>query len=605
MDYESILFGLQPLLNAEELEDLPVQDVYLNSYLTVLDQLAVSLRTPSNRTIVGSSGLLTNLVRVLNCILDTWFHKHDDNKAWPRLASELIRCVANSLVDDDNNRQFYMSNEPLEKRREFLDYYVDQIFKLTDTEDDQLVATLQMRTVVLVKNLCLDNSMYFRRFGQFIRSPLLGLLADTQHTYLHDSDLAILGSELLTDFIENYVEGLSIQDLLFFAQFIQRVSKTIVNQEGQEVEDTNDEEDDPSVEIINYLTQSLEIITKNYDDSKVFYTESHIVSQIQNNLLDSLDHLSPKTFCNKLIVMRRITTAIGYISANTANSNKQERDMCFHIVQNSTNGYTYAAALIILSNSISGREDVNEILQKVSLDQFLTLGPLMIDPIQFQGYLDIAKKLMTLDSAMFLSRDSLLKLSAILKTCHDQSKYFNELSPLIDNLLKKLVTVLPSSSLQKVLQEGPLLEVLTDRDSLLSCLTLDKLLVATTKSLSPVLSKLWTAAFKFQDSAGTAAMENQLNVSVFYLFQLAKTCGIYLRDHPDIKENYVLSNHLVDLRSLLEAIHTLKGKKDRASESAFNNGKFVASMVYKTLENADSLNERQNDLKPLVKSFFD
>lgn len=76
-------------------------------------------------------------------------------------------------------------------------------------------------------------------------------------------------------------------------------------------------------------------------------------------------------------------------------------------------------------------------------------------------------------------------------------------------------------------------------------------------------------------------------------------------DHPDINENYVLSNHLVDLRSLLEAIHTLKGKKDRASESAFNNGKFVASMVYKTLENADSLNERQNDLKPLVKFFFD
>lgn len=602
MDYESILFGLQPLLNAENLEELPVQEIYLSSYLAVLDQLAVSLRSPSNRTVVGSSGLLGNLLRVLSGVLDVWFHKGDEQTAWPKLASELIRCVANSLVDDDDNRRIVLGSAPLEKRREFLDYYVAKLLTLNEGADDELIPTLQMRTIVLVKNLCLDNPAYTERLARFLRGPLLTLQRNAQHTYLHDSELAVLGSELLADFIDRYSDGLSISDSLFFAQFIQRMSKTVM---GQEAGDTDNEEDDPSVEIIDHLSQSLEIITKNYDEAKDFYTEPRVTFQIQNELLNALDHLASKSFSNKLIVMRRITTIIGYISSNIGNSNKQERDMCFYIVQNSQNSYTIAASLIILSNSISGRADVNEIIERVSLDQFIALGSHLVDPVQFQGYLDIIKKLMTLDSAILLQQDSLSKLCVIIKICHDQSKYFKELSPLIYNLLKKMLTVLPSSSLQKLLQEkDPLLEVLTDRDSLLSCLALDKLLVARTENPREIIKKLWTSAFKFHDGAGTAALDGTTNVTVFYLFQLAKTCGIYLKDHQETEDSILLNDHANDVQSLLEAIKSLKGNSDKASESAFNNGKFVASMVYKILENSPPVTEAQRSLRQLARSYF-
>lgn len=608
MDYESILFGLQPLLNSEKIDELPIQDVYLNSYLTVLDQLAVSLRSPSNRTVVGSSELLQNLVRVLCDILDVWFHKHDENVGWLKLASELIRCVANSLVDDDSNRQILLGNADLEKRNVLLDYYVPQILKLADVEvEDGLLETLQMRTIVLVKNLCLENQERTKRFARSIRHSLLALLASTQHIYLQNSDLTVVGSELQADFIESYSDGLSVQDLLFFAQFIFRVSKTVVHQNQQDVEDSETEDDDPSSDIIYYLTQSLDIITRQYDESKQFYSEKHLTSQIQKCLLDSLNNLAQKAFVNKLIIMRRIITAVGYISANRSNTNILERPICFEIVRSSENGYRLAASLIILSNSISERSDVAEILEKVPLDIFIASGTRLMDPIQFQGYLDIIKKLLTPDNAIFLPLDSLSTLCKILKTCHDQTKFFKDLSPLLDNLLKKLLTVLPSSSVQELLQDGkPLLDVVTDRDSLISCLALDKLIITRTEASVSELHKLWDTAFKFRDSTipQSTAVEEQSSVSELYLFQLAKACGLYLRKHPDIDNNLLLNHYLSDVQTLLEAVQFFKNKSDRASQSVYDNGKYVACMAYKSLEDESSLTEGQRSLRELARSFF-
>ena len=94
MDYEEILFGLQPILNASSIKDVPMNDVYLGSYLAVMDQLAVSLREPSNRDIVGKTGLLLNLVRVLEQALDICFHDtsiwNNDKIAFYELSSEVI-----------------------------------------------------------------------------------------------------------------------------------------------------------------------------------------------------------------------------------------------------------------------------------------------------------------------------------------------------------------------------------------------------------------------------------------------------------------------------------------------------------------------------------
>lgn len=602
MDYESILFGLQPLLNTSRIEELPVQDVYLESYLTVLDQLAVSLRSDANRTIVGSNGLLKELVRVLIDVLDLWFHKRSDDVAWLKLASELIRCIVNSLVNDENNRLIFLGDETLKQRNELMDYWIGTLLKMDDCCDDQLVSTLQTRTVVLTRNLCLENEAFTKRFAPYVRGPLLGLLARTQHSYLHDSDLAVLGSQLLSDFIEVYSDGLSARELLVLAQFIERVSKTIDNQERCNVENADDEEEDPSSEIAYNLTQCAEVITKRYDEKKDFYTEPQLTSEIQNDLLNALDNFSPKEFPNKLIVMRRITTVIGYISANPSNLNKKERDMCYYILSNSNNSYTLAASLIILSNSIQDRSDVEEITKRINLEQIIKTGSHLTDPVQFQGYLDILKKLFTLDTAMTLPQQSWQTLSSVLKTCHDQSTYFRDISPLIDNLLKKLLTVIPSSSLQKLLeQDSPLPQVLSDRDSVLSCLALDKLLIARNTTPHHILELLWKAAFKFQDVSATSTQDTS-TVSVFYLFQLAKTCGICLKGASDSERQALLTNHAADLLSLLRAAAPLQEATDRASESVSNNVKFVAIMVYKLLGEQDTLTENQTSLKELAAS---
>ncbi|QLQ81425.1 hypothetical protein HG537_0F01860 [Torulaspora globosa] len=602
MDYESILFGLQPLLNASRIEELPVQDLYLQSYLTVLDQLALSLRSDTNRTIVGSNGLLRELVRVLIDVLDVWFHKGSDNVAWLKLASELIRCIANSLINDDTNRLIFLGDETSKQRNEFMDYWVGRLLKMDDCSDDQLISTLQTRTVVLARNLCLENDTFTKRFAPYIRAPLLSLLARTQHSYLHDSDLAVLGSELLSDFIEVYSDGLSARDLLVLAQFIERVSKTIDNQEKCHVESADDEEEDPSTEIAYNLTQCAEVVTKGYDEKKDFYTETQLTSEIQNDLLNALDNFTSKEFPNKLIVMRRITTTIGYISANPSNFNKKERDMCYYILLNSTNSYTLAATLIILSNSIHQRPDVDEIIERINLDQIIKVGTRLTDPVQFQGYLDILRKLLTLDTAITLPQQSLETLSSVLKRCHDQCNYFSDISPLIDNLLKKFLTVIPSSALQKLLTQDSFVQVLLDRDSVLSCLALDKLLIAKSPTPDHITGSLWRVAFKFLDPSATKTQDGNTTVSVFHLFQLAKTCGICLKGASDKERMALLVNHTDDLLSLLRVAAPLQETTGRASESVSNNVKFVAVMIHKLLGEQETLTESQTSLKELATS---
>lgn len=99
MEYEEILFGLQPLINAPDASSISIEDVFLQSYLTVLDQLAVHLRAPSNRNLIRETGLLTQILRVLYSLLDHAFHQSHSTQQYLQLSSEFIRCVANALID--------------------------------------------------------------------------------------------------------------------------------------------------------------------------------------------------------------------------------------------------------------------------------------------------------------------------------------------------------------------------------------------------------------------------------------------------------------------------------------------------------------------------
>ncbi|CCC68208.1 hypothetical protein NCAS_0B01240 [Naumovozyma castellii] len=609
MDYEEILFGLQPLINASTVKEIPLQEVYVESYLTVLDQLAVHLRSPMNRDVVGSTGLLSNLLRVLESMLDICFHDSTfaGTNSLFKLSSELIRCIANCLVDNDSNREIFVGKgSDLQSRNKILDYFVGRILKMEDSFDDQFLSDLQLRTIIMVKNLCLDNVEYAKRFAPHIRGPLLDMLQRNQNVYLEDSMAVLSASDLLSEFVQVYYSGISLSDLTFLAQFIARVSKTVVSLEidkdsNEADNDDSELEDDPNSDILFNLTQSFETIVE--EDSKLNFSEDTL--SLQGKLFESLEILAPKNLANKLIIMRRLVSSIGHISANETNTNQEEQQLCQNVIQSSKNGYTIAAALILLSNSIHSRKDADSILQRIELRQFLLTAKYFQDPIQYQGFFHILKKLLSISNAMFLTDEDLKNICEALNHAHNQTKFFQNLSPLIEGFLTKLIAVLPSSVVFKLVcneEENLFLPVILEADSIIACLTLGKLLLAKQGCPDSIQERLWNKVFKFQDSTAGDG------VSMHYLFELTKTLGIFFKNWGEtrgIGSNVILGTYVSDMTLLVETVVGIKGKGDRASESVLNNGRFVAGMILKLLGKEEALTPEETKLQLVCKQLFE
>lgn len=624
MNYEDILFGLQPILNAESVTDIPMNDIYLKSYITVLDQLAVSLRAPDNRKIVGQTGLLSNLLRVLNDFLDKIFSSDTFNVPWLSMTSELIRCIANALVDNDRNRDILISNKGANKIP-LIEYYIGRILKLIELPEEQVLKELQMRSIVLVKNLIVDNEKYIKRFAPSITGPLIILLQNNQNVYLEDPDTVVLATELLWEVIELIPEGITISDITFFCQLIERISHTVVSLDTkmpdnltipvnkiEEVEssvlDEDDDEkssldgvEDPNVDLLFNLSQTVERLVSN--EQLKIKDEQQFITKMQTSLFQSLETLSDKEFQSKLIIMRRLTSSIGHISANKSNHNKNEIPLCVKYINESTNGYTLAAAVIVLSNSIGSREEADMITEHVSIEEILNVSSNFGDPMQFQGVLDILRKLLSIKNAMFLTIETLQKLFTVLKISTDQAKYFNNLAPLVEKLVSKLVSVLPSSSLFTLINDkssGMALDVILNQSSVVPCLVLDKLMVAKKQTDDDIYGKLWNLVFKFQDSSLTQ------NFSASNLYQLTKTIGIQLRNCNVKGEqgSLLLVKYADKLQAVMNSIKSLETNTDTGSKAILNNGKFIAGMIIKILEHETTLTCEETQLLEISKTFF-
>lgn len=595
MDYEELLFGLKPIINAQSISDIPVQNVYLTSYLTVLDQLAVHLRAPTNRDVVRETGLLTQLLQVLEMILDVAFQSGSDNIPWLKLSSELIRCVANSMVENNSNRVLLIGDD-LTKSNKLLDYHVGKILKI-DYDDglSDILDDLQMRTIVLVKNLCLENDEYTSRCAKFIYGPLLKLLRVKKSSFLKEeiSDSVVLGLDLICEFMQFSYECVSFQELTFFIVLLETFATKAYFSNGEEEE----EEESLNSEVLRDLVQITEsIVSKN---ETFDFSISQSTSNLQRSLMNSLEVLHSKgQFQNKLIVMRRITSTIGYISANLTNTNKQDREMCFTLISDSSSSYTIAASLIVLSNSISSREDVNEILANLSLSKLINVCTNFKDPMQFQGFLDLFKKLLNINSCIDLDKEDLSKVFTMLKICHDQCRYYTELSTLVDATLNKLLAILPGTILLCAFEETTLSTIVLERGGISACLLLDKLSLKRESTNPTFFEKLWFSIFKFTDSTTM----NQ-GVSIPFLFQLTKSLGVYLRNSEIGTPNKLFEYHASHLETLLSTILTLKENNDSGSQSVWNNGKFVAGMVLKLLDN-QVLTPEEIELKGTAKGFF-
>lgn len=581
MDYEKVLFELQPIIKTSSIDSIPLEGDSQERYLSVLDKVAICLRTEHNRTVAGSSGLLKRLLEVLEETLEKCFRTMHIDRFWWEFASDLIRCVANCLVDSDDNRKILLEEKPV-----ILDRFASHILSMNSENNEEL----QLRTLAMTKNMCLDNKDYTRRFIK-IEKPLLGLLHREYEEFL-----VLIGSELLSDFIEVH-EDVSLEDLQFFAESILSQSQEVKNQDDNQDDDNEDALDDPALEILSNYTQCLETVVSK--ESLLDFGDS-LVTLIQIYLLQALDGLWPKQFENKLIYMRRIMSCVGHISAQESNTNKDDRDICYEIIREDNNGYKIGAVFIVLSNSIHSQDDASEISKDISVQELIEAASKLTDPVQMQGFLTVLRKLLTISNSMELKAETIRKLAIILKRAHDQTTFFKELSPLLNAFFNKIFTVLPSSTVYDSLSdpESPLLGIVKDRDSIISCLALDKLLISSRAAPTAVTDPLWKTACKFQDQVASG----QGNISIFYLFQLAKTFGILLKNLESQHEP--LANHFNPwIVQLLQFVKPLKDKNDQASQSAVNNGRFVATMVLKLHDQIDGA-EQNERLQILAKELF-
>ncbi|CCK71317.1 Bem4p KNAG_0G02610 [Huiozyma naganishii CBS 8797] len=627
MDYEEILFGLKPLLTAESLDSLLVNDDFLQKSLQFLDNLAVSLRSPENRDLVRDTGIFGELLRLLERTLASAFGKPalpSGNTAHWRLSSELIRCVANCLVDNDTNRHYLLEHEyGLTTDQNTLFYYISQILELEklpfeETQNDQLLLEIHMRSIVTMKNLCLDNESCTNRVLPQMRTHLLKFLEHTLSGYSEDGENVVLASDLLVDCLSVTTKNSTSHDCEVLANCILQTSASLestvlcdgeVNdkEEGEENEESDTTSSDPDTDILFNISQGLEIIVSNQSNLKI---DSSIVPSMQEQLLSALDNLSSKIFTNKLIIMRRIMSIAGHISANLTCCNRDERNICLDILKTNMNDYTVATALLILTNSISERADVDAIIEGITLEELINVETVLKDPFQYQGYLDILKKVFNMNNAMFLQTPAAKKLFDFCQKCSAQLAYFENLSPLLDSLLKKVITVFPSSTLLTLATapNSSVLRVVQERGSVLSCLLLDKLLVARTQPPNTIVENLLVKAFKFEEGPASFTAGGS-GVSVEFLFQMTKTVGIYIRNcelaKVSLEDILLFRGEIVPkLDQLLATALNLKNKPDNGSKSVFNNGRFIAGIILNLSKIHAESNPQLAELVTLSGKFF-
>lgn len=522
MDFEHVAHGLHPLITGDQVD--------INHCLDLLNDLAVALRSPDNRNTVGRSGLLEDLISIL------------EQRSEDELTPELVRCVANCLVDNMDNRIVW------HRRRS----------KLKTSLIQGLSQDWSYCVAALLYNSWYDedDDSEFWDTDMYIALLECGLL--------NCKETRLLAFQLIDDvYLEARRETVVSNDQL--SRLL-----TILNDVAFHVTDI--QPDDENTIILGPLTRLIE---------RSLEVNKNPVDAIGRLLLDTLKTLETHSFADKLIILRRIVTSIAMLSANrNLESNKADREQC--LLNITHGGYATAACLILLSNSIENRSDANEILSIKPFSDFLILGTQFKDPIQLQGYLDIIRKLIGIPQALELTPSHLVILSEVLHLAQAHVQFWPGLNYLVQNLWKKLLAVLSGNQIERLLFEDSNLSTVCD-NNMLSSLALDKLILGNKQ----INSKLWDSFFKFNT-------QGEQGLTMLDLFQITKTLGIHFKNSRDPAVDPVLTEHLEGLISVLDTVQGMKHKSDNGSVSVCNNGRFIAGVLTSSIEQHDLTNRYHN-----------
>ncbi|KAH3680891.1 hypothetical protein WICMUC_000034 [Wickerhamomyces mucosus] len=525
MDLEQVLFGLDSFVNDCENDKESFQSVYKDSYIRLLDQLAVLLRNPETR---DDELIKLNLFKFVEC--GTYLVSNLENSSdFRELSLELIRVLANAIADNNINRQV------LAKNTNFIKSLGENL--KNNFDDDEL----NERILILLKNLIIDSPDLAKIVSALITENLLIYLGYESH---------FIANDLFNDLIEFNNYEPSIKTINLFLNKFKNFAESKIEDEDEFTEGLENLSN-----IIDQLTQDLRLKINN----------EILEKSLQKSLFEILSILEPLEFVNKLKIQRKIYASIGNISSNLTCHNY--RDLPLTLLKESNNGYIVSASMLIIGNSITSAKerteliDSNNNLTKLILSKYNNL----VDPVQFQGILHILKNLISYDTINELfTDDSFKNLELLIEATIRNSKYYTNFTNLLIKFLKKFIVLLNKNQVFQVL-DSDIMKFISSTDinddyNLIILLMINKVIVYDSKyDIKLLLSR----GFKLND-----------NVTIDYLFELTKTLGVVLQHTPDL----IFSVFDEETVTLLRSIKSIKDESI-GSKAVKNNAQYISGTI--------------------------
>ncbi|KAL6941770.1 hypothetical protein ACO0RG_002908 [Hanseniaspora osmophila] len=600
MDYEKLLFDLGPILECGKSQNdcLDYSNTELqNSLKSHLDDLAVALRAPNNRVILKDSGVLAHLISSCCVVTST------------ELQSDIIRCLANCVIDNDANRNFYIDCEQSTKLNEKLCVNIENI--VSNNEDPFEIGK---RSVIFIRNLCLEEipialcQLFISSFGKLF----FHIVASVSELMSGDTGLYLLIFEFYSDMVKMCVEKDSLRSCIFndvsslptgieeianvvehFATLVLKMSNQFEQSFAEEDREDQDIEEPEELTFLVLSSQLLESFICNFEQSCVKRTPSHAYNSIFSTLFSTLSTLEciPQ-FPSKLITLRRISYCINTLST-ACQSSFADTDFFVQLFSEPQDAgkkfnYTYSSLFFCLSNCVLSSKDATGLLKKIAATSEKSFHNLIscfrgnilnTDPWTYQSFLDLMRKLVTVVHYPENS-DDLSTLWKMLQAVQASLQVVSGLDLYLFKLLEKLVAVLPG----KLLNESgfPVKDLILQTPTgssntsmhILGCLTLAKMY----NYLQPELL-FSLVQFSLMPCLSNGTLHNY---DEQYLFQLFKCFGLLLQNYSFSSEQLESLEFQQLLEKLYEVIVHVNEKsntKTAADQAVRNNCVFLCGVL--------------------------
>ncbi|KAH3685575.1 hypothetical protein WICPIJ_003452 [Wickerhamomyces pijperi] len=553
MELDQVLYGLDPLVKACEDRVQSFQELYKDSYVRLLDQLAILLRDESAR----SDELITNNLSKLVSAAEYLISNIDLTQDFRELSKEFIRVLANVVADNDDNRQIVATES----------FICVLGLQLENNFDDN---EINERVLILLKNLIIDNETLEAKISKIISENLLVYLGYEGQFMAID-----LFADLIThSHFKNSVKVLQL--------FIRKTSLVL--------ETAYEDEDELSELLINlsFITETLTM------DSKLNF--AGFETSLQTSLFDILTKLQPMLFPNKLKAQRKFYSSMGNISANLTSTNPTSLALPYIVDESESNGYVLSSAMVILGNSITSAELRSQLLETCPTLISVTLSKytFLTDPIQFQGILHLLKALvspLTVSELFTESSSSLKNLDSLIEATIRNSQYYTNFTTLLIKFLQRLIVLINNkATLSKFLALKPieLIQSSNNKDSfhIIILLLINKIAIYTPEQIT---TQEIEAVLNF----------NLSQIQVDHLFELTKTIGVLFKQHADV----LINQYKEKLCLVLNTVNSVGENGGMAGKAIKNNGEYVAGMVVNYYKEKNIAAE-QDELLIMAKSFF-